>query len=81
VCVSSEKARRLIAEAAEQGAQLVIFPEAFIGGFPRGTDFGVTIGGPAQAKGTKGKDVFCKYYASAINVPGKLPDDFYKLLD
>ncbi|TVU15138.1 hypothetical protein EJB05_38643 [Eragrostis curvula] len=65
-----EKAGRLIAEAAEQGAQLVVFPETFVGGFPRGTDFGVTIGGPAQAKGRKGKDVFCKYYASAITVPG-----------
>ncbi|KAL6903724.1 hypothetical protein ACP4OV_004537 [Aristida adscensionis] len=65
-----KKAKRLIAEAAGQGAQLVVFPEAFVGGFPRGADFGVTIGGPAQAKGRKGKDVFCRYYASAIVVPG-----------
>lgn len=30
------KAERLLAEAAGHGAQLVIFPEAFIGGYPRG---------------------------------------------
>jgi len=50
----------------------VVFPEVFVGGFPHGSDFGVTIGGPPQAKGGKGKDLFCKYYASSIDVPGKL---------
>ncbi|CAD6260233.1 unnamed protein product [Miscanthus lutarioriparius] len=65
-----EKAKKLIAEAAKQGAQLVVFPEVFVGGFPHGSDFGVTIGGPPQAKGGKGKDLFCKYYASSIDVPG-----------
>uniref|UniRef100_A0A0A9DFY3 NRL4B n=1 Tax=Arundo donax TaxID=35708 RepID=A0A0A9DFY3_ARUDO len=50
-----EKAKRLITEAAEHGAQLVVFPEAFVGGFPRGTDFGVTIGGPAQQRGERGR--------------------------
>uniref|UniRef100_A0A803KR73 cyanoalanine nitrilase n=1 Tax=Chenopodium quinoa TaxID=63459 RepID=A0A803KR73_CHEQI len=39
-----EKAERLLAEAASYGAQLVVFPEAFIGGYPRGSNFGVTIG-------------------------------------
>ena len=44
----------------------MVFPEVFVGGFPRGSDFGVTIGGPPQAKGRKGKDLFCKYYAGGM---------------
>ncbi|CAN1251942.1 Bifunctional nitrilase/nitrile hydratase NIT4B [Linum perenne] len=31
-----DKAERLLAEAAGYGSQLVVFPEAFIGGYPRG---------------------------------------------
>lgn len=61
-----EKAERLLAEAASYGSQLVVFPEAFIGGYPRGSNFGVTIGN----RTLKGKEDFRKYHASAITVPG-----------
>ncbi|KAK9175488.1 hypothetical protein WN944_027495 [Citrus x changshan-huyou] len=60
------KAERLLAEAAGYGSQLVVFPEAFIGGYPRGSNFGVTIGN----RTAKGKEEFRKYHASAIDVPG-----------
>ncbi|KAK8544408.1 hypothetical protein V6N13_056190 [Hibiscus sabdariffa] len=61
-----DKAERLLGEAAEYGSQLVVFPEAFVGGYPRGSNFGVTIGNRSD----KGKEQFRKYHASAINVPG-----------
>lgn len=61
-----DKAERLLAEAASYGAQLVVFPEAFIGGYPRGSTFGVSIGNRTD----KGKEEFRKYHASAIDVPG-----------
>ncbi|CAN4120189.1 unnamed protein product [Withania somnifera] len=61
-----DKAERLLAEAASYGAQLVVFPEAFIGGYPRGSTFGVTIGNRTE----KGKQEYLKYHASAIDVPG-----------
>ncbi|KAK8697700.1 hypothetical protein V6N13_113839 [Hibiscus sabdariffa] len=61
-----DKAERLLAEAADYGSQLVVFPEAFIGGYPRGSNFGVTIGNRTP----KGKEEFRKYHASAIDVPG-----------
>ncbi|KAK6247420.1 hypothetical protein QUC31_018985 [Theobroma cacao] len=61
-----DKAERLLAEAAGYGSQLVLFPEAFVGGYPRGSNFGVTIGNRAA----KGKEEFRKYHASAIDVPG-----------
>ncbi len=37
---SVEKACRLTAEAAGQGARLILFPEAFIPCYPRGLTFG-----------------------------------------
>ena len=40
------KAERLLAEAS--GAELVVFPEAFIGGYPKGQDFGARVGGKNQ---------------------------------
>lgn len=67
-----DKAERLLAEAASYGSQLVVFPEAFIGGYPRGSNFGVTIGN----RTAKGKEEFRKYHAAAIDVPGK--NFFYK---
>ncbi|XP_061357981.1 bifunctional nitrilase/nitrile hydratase NIT4A isoform X2 [Gastrolobium bilobum] len=39
-----DKAERLLAEAASYGSQLVVFPEAFVGGYPRGSVFGCAIG-------------------------------------
>uniref|UniRef100_A0A7N0SXA1 cyanoalanine nitrilase n=1 Tax=Kalanchoe fedtschenkoi TaxID=63787 RepID=A0A7N0SXA1_KALFE len=61
-----DKAERLVAEAAALNAQLVVFPEAFIGGYPRGSNFGVVIGN----RTAKGKEEFRKYHAAAIDVPG-----------
>ncbi|XP_041992752.1 bifunctional nitrilase/nitrile hydratase NIT4B-like [Salvia splendens] len=61
-----DKAERLVAEAASNDAQLVVFPEAFVGGYPRGSNFGATIG---HSNPTAGEQ-FRKYYDSAINVPG-----------
>ncbi|MCD7462718.1 Bifunctional nitrilase/nitrile hydratase nit4a [Datura stramonium] len=61
-----DKAERLLGEAASSGAQLVVFPEAFIGGYPRGSTFGVSIGNRTP----QGDEDLRKYYASAINVPG-----------
>ncbi|KAH9317590.1 hypothetical protein KI387_019359, partial [Taxus chinensis] len=60
------KAERLIAEGAARGSQLLVFPEAFIGGYPRGSSFGLVIGN----RSLKGQEEFRKYHASAIDVPG-----------
>ncbi len=34
----------LSARAAAGGAELVVFPEAFVGGYPKGATFGATVG-------------------------------------
>ena len=61
-----DKVARLAQEAAAQGAQLAVFPEAFISAYPRGLDFGATIGNRTAA----GREDFRRYWESAIEVPG-----------
>lgn len=39
-----ERALGLMKEAAAQGAQVLVFPEAFIGGYPKGADFHIDLG-------------------------------------
>jgi nitrilase len=58
----------LLGQAA--GAELVVFPEAFIGGYPKGVTFGATVGQRHAA----GRDLFARYRASAIEVPGEVAD-------
>ena len=40
----TQKAVRLTAEAAQQKAELIVFPELFIPGYPYGMTFGFTVG-------------------------------------
>ena len=54
------------AKAAGQGAELIVFPEAFVGGYPKGHDFGVRVG----SRSAEGRDWFARYFASSIPVPG-----------
>ncbi|XP_010503081.1 PREDICTED: nitrilase 2-like [Camelina sativa] len=70
-----DKAEKYIAEAASKGAELVLFPEAFIGGYPRGFRFGLAAGGHNE----EGRDEFRKYDASAIKVPGPEVDRLAEL--
>lgn len=52
--------------AAREGVQLAVFPEAYIGGYPKGLDFGARIGMRSPA----GRDDFLRYWQAAIAVPG-----------
>ncbi|KAJ6778482.1 NITRILASE [Salix koriyanagi] len=67
-----DKAERLIAGAAAYESQLVVFPEAFIGGSPTYLKFDAT-----NSTVTDGD--LQKYYASAIDVPGPEVDRLAKL--
>jgi nitrilase len=64
------KTRQLIASAAAQGAQLVVFPEAFVGGYPKGVDFGARVG----MRQPPGRALFQRYYEGAIDVPGPVTE-------
>ena len=65
-----EKTKDFAADATRTGAKLVLFPEAFISAYPRGSSFGATIG----ARTAEGRDLFRRYHASSIEVPGPAVD-------
>lgn len=61
-----DKVEALTAEAAAQRARLVLFPEAFVGGYPKGVDFGARVG----MRSAEGRDLFRRYWEGAVVVPG-----------
>lgn len=65
-----EKAVTYASDAATQGADLVVFPEAFVSAYPKGLDFGSTIGGRTP----EGRDDYRRYFESAIEVPSLWTD-------
>lgn len=67
---SVEKACSLLADAAATGAELAVFPEAFVSVYPKGLDFGCRLG----MRSSEGREDFRRYWASAIEVPGPYTD-------
>jgi nitrilase len=61
-----EKVRALAVNAAQKGARLVLFPEAFVSAYPRGLDFGATVGD----RSPRGREEFRRYWESSVDVPG-----------
>jgi nitrilase len=56
----------LISEASSAGANLVLFPEAFIPAYPRGLIFGTVVG----SRTPEGRQTWQVYRDNAISVPG-----------
>lgn len=63
---TAEKAAARLREAAGKGARLVVFPEALIGGYPKGASFGAPIG----MRKPQGREAFARYHAAAIDLDG-----------
>jgi nitrilase len=61
-----DKAIRLMAEASALGAKVIVFPEAFIPGYPKGVNYGLVVG----ARDPAGREEFRLYLEAAIEVPG-----------
>ena len=68
---SSDKTIRIvekwIRKASQEKCRLVLFPEAFIPGYPRGMDFGTVVGRRTE----KGKKQWQNYWENSIEVPGR----------
>ena len=60
-----EKAGRLATEASEKGAELILFPEAFVPAYPRGLSFGMVVG----SRTPEGRRTWQRYWENAIEVP------------
>ena len=63
---SLQKAVKLIDEAAAKGAKYILFPEAFIPGYPRGLNFGGSVG----YRVPEGRKDWRVYWENSVIVPG-----------
>ena len=63
---SADKAAKLVFEVAAAGARLAVFPEVFLGGYPKGSSFGAPVG----LRKPEGRDAFRRYYDGAIDLDG-----------
>jgi nitrilase len=60
----------LVADAAAQGAQVAVLPEAFIPAYPRGFSFGAVVGSRTDS----GRDLFARYWSACVDVPSAATD-------
>lgn len=67
--------REVVADAHTQRVEFLVFPEAFLGGYPKGLDFGARVG----SRTPEGRDDFRRYFESAITVPGPEVDELAEL--
>lgn len=65
----------LAGQAHAQGASLVVFPEAMLGTYPKGSTFGAYVGG----RSAQGRDEFLRYHRNAIDIPGPYFDELSAL--
>lgn len=63
---SVEKACEILHRVAGQGAKLAVFPEAFIGGYPKGQSFGSVVGN----RSANGRELYNEYFEGAVSLDG-----------
>ena len=63
---TADKIVQTIHEAAAKHARLIVFPEAILGGYPKGASFGAPIG----MRKPEGREAFADYYDAAIDLDG-----------
>ncbi|MEM7484805.1 MAG: carbon-nitrogen hydrolase family protein [Bacteroidota bacterium] len=61
-----DKMEKIIEVQAAQGCQLLVFPESFVPGYPRGFLFGAKIG----SRTPEGKALYAKYHEQSMNANG-----------
>lgn len=67
---SLAKLADLTQDAAGRGAELIVFPEAFLSGYPRGLTFGSAIG----SRTAEGREWYARYWESSVDIPGPAID-------
>jgi len=55
---SAEKAAACIARTGREGSKLLVFPEAYLGFYPKGASFGAVVG----ARSKEGRAAFQQYF-------------------
>jgi nitrilase len=59
-----QKVKELITKYAKEGCQLIVFPESFIPGYPRGFSFGAKIGSRTE----EGRKLYAEYHQNSIDI-------------
>ncbi len=67
-----KKVEQLTKKYAKEGCELLVFPESFIPGYPRGFTFGATIG----SRTDEGRKLYSEYYKNSVSLES---DDLKKL--
>nr|WP_299385319.1 carbon-nitrogen hydrolase family protein [Allomuricauda sp.] len=67
-----DKVEQLTKKYAKQGCDLIVFPESFVPGYPRGFSFGATIGSRSEA----GRELYAHYYENSLDIES---DDLKRL--
>ena len=62
-----QKMEHIIRQNAKNGCKLIVFPESFLPGYPRGFSFGAVVGSRTDA----GRQLFTKYTKASILLDGK----------
>jgi nitrilase len=62
-----QKACSLIKEAGDNGARVVLLPEAFVPAYPRGLSFGMVVG----MRSAEGRALWKRYWDNAMEIPGR----------
>lgn len=62
-----DKMEILIKQNASQGCELLVFPESYIPGYPRGFLFGAKVG----SRTPEGKALYAEYYKNSMSIEGK----------
>ena len=59
-----DKVEQLTKKHAKQGCELIVFPESFIPGYPRGFSFGTKMG----SRTSEGRNLYSEYYKNSIDI-------------
>lgn len=62
-----DKIENLVKTHAKQGCELIVFPESFIPGYPRGFSFGAVVG----SRTDEGRKLYADYHNNSLNLEGK----------
>lgn len=61
---SLEKVEKLTRKHAREGCELIVFPESFVPGYPRGFTFGAKVGSRSEA----GRQAYREYHENSIDL-------------
>ena len=59
-----KKVEELVIKYAGEGSRLIVFPESFIPGYPRGFSFGATVGNRTD----EGRKMYSEYYKNSFDI-------------